>query len=51
MNLQQRDRRFVARDGAPDDVEVVRSHGSYLVGPRGQKYIGFTAGWCVGTLG
>lgn len=51
MNLQQRDRRFVARDGAADDVEVVRSHGSYVVGPRGRKYIDFTAGWCVGNLG
>jgi 4-aminobutyrate aminotransferase-like enzyme len=28
-----------------------RSHGSYVIGPRGRKYIDFTAGWCVGNLG
>jgi acetylornithine/succinyldiaminopimelate/putrescine aminotransferase len=51
MDLRRKDHRFVARDGEPDEVEVVRSQGSFLVGPRGRRYIDFTAGWCVGNLG
>jgi 4-aminobutyrate aminotransferase-like enzyme len=51
MNLVQFDRTYLARASEPDEIEVVRSDGSYLYGTRAKRYIDFTAGCCVGNLG
>jgi adenosylmethionine-8-amino-7-oxononanoate aminotransferase len=51
MNVKQRDRRFLARESEPEDVEVVRTEGSYVIDARGRKSIDFLSGWCVGNFG
>jgi adenosylmethionine-8-amino-7-oxononanoate aminotransferase len=51
MNLKQRDRKFLARESDPEDVEVARTAGNFIFDTRGRKYIDFLAGWCVGNFG
>lgn len=51
MNVRQLDRRYIARSRDAEDLQVVRAEGSYLIGPKGKRYIDFTVGWCVGNLG
>ncbi len=52
MNLKQRDRKFLARErDESEDIQVARSKGSLLFDGRGETYIDFLAGWCVGNLG
>ena len=51
MNLRQRDRKFLARDAEPEDLQVRRTEGSFVYDARGRKYIDFLAGWCVGNFG
>src|SRR2546423_6431451 len=51
MNLTQADRKFLGRDSDPEDVQVARTDGAFLVDGRGRKYIDFLAGWCVGNRG
>ncbi|MBV9959399.1 MAG: aminotransferase class III-fold pyridoxal phosphate-dependent enzyme, partial [Acidobacteria bacterium] len=50
MNLREKDRAFLVRS-ASEDLQVVRSEGSYLFDERGRKYIDFLSGWNVGNLG
>ena len=51
MNLRQRDKKYVGRQGEPDDIVIGGSAGSYLTDSRGRKYIDFMMGWCAGNLG
>ena len=51
MKLRQFDRRFLARESEPEDVEVVRTEGCYVYDARGRRYIDFLSGWCVGNFG
>ena len=51
MDVAQRDRRYLAREDAPEGVQFSRSQGCFLFDQHGKKYIDFTAGWCVGNLG
>jgi adenosylmethionine-8-amino-7-oxononanoate aminotransferase len=51
MKLRQLDRRFLAREDEPEDVEVVRTEGCYVYDERGRRYIDFLSGWCVGNFG
>jgi adenosylmethionine-8-amino-7-oxononanoate aminotransferase len=51
MNLRQRDRKFLARESAPEEMQVRRTAGSFVFDARGKKYIDFLAGWCVGNFG
>lgn len=51
MKLRQLDRRFLARESEPEDVEVVRTDGCYVYDARGRRYIDFLSGWCVGNFG
>lgn len=51
MNLQQRDKKFLARDNDPSNIEVVHSESSFIINAKGKKFIDFTSGWCVGNLG
>lgn len=50
MNLREKDRAFLVRSSS-EDLQVVRSEGSYLFDERGRKYIDFLAGWNVGNFG
>src|SRR5688500_12976445 len=49
--VKQLDRRFLARDSAAEDMEVVKTRGSFVFDSRGKRYIDFVTGWCVGNLG
>lgn len=51
MNVKQRDRRFLARDEPPEDVQVTRTEGSHVFDANSRKYIDFFMGWCVGNVG
>jgi acetylornithine/succinyldiaminopimelate/putrescine aminotransferase len=51
MSLQQRDRKFVGREHAAEDLQVVRTDGTFVYDRQGKKYIDFLAGWCVGNFG
>lgn len=51
MNTQQKDKKFLGRDGEPRNMEVVCSEGNYIYDARGHKYIDFFMGWCVGNVG
>jgi 4-aminobutyrate aminotransferase-like enzyme len=51
MNVKARDRRFLARDEPPDDLQVTRSDGNYVYDANAKKYIDFFMGWCVGNMG
>jgi 4-aminobutyrate aminotransferase-like enzyme len=51
MNVEQRDRRYMAREESAEPVQVARSEGSFIFDHHGRKYIDFTSGWCVGNLG
>jgi acetylornithine/N-succinyldiaminopimelate aminotransferase len=50
-SVKRVDRRYMGRDSPPDDLQVVRSRGSYVQGADERRYVDFTAGWCVGNLG
>ena len=50
MNVREADRAFLVRDSS-EDLQVVRSEGSYLFDERGRKYIDFLTGWNVGNFG
>ena len=51
MKLRQLDRRFLAREDEPEEVEVARTNGCYVYDERGRRYIDFLSGWCVGNFG
>jgi acetylornithine/N-succinyldiaminopimelate aminotransferase len=51
MKLRQLDRRFLAREDEPEDLEVARTNGCYVYDQRGRRYIDFLSGWCVGNFG
>lgn len=51
MKLRQLDRRFLAREDEPEDIEVARTNGCYVYDERGRRYIDFLSGWCVGNFG
>src|SRR4051812_2634927 len=38
-------------DSGAEDIEVIKSEGSFIVGSNGRRYIDFVMGWCVGSLG
>ena len=47
-----KDKKYLGRDVPPAlVVEIVKSKGSFLYGPKGEKYIDFLMGWCVGNVG
>ncbi|MEK7673184.1 MAG: aspartate aminotransferase family protein [Patescibacteria group bacterium] len=50
MNLKRIDKKFLARESS-DDIEIVKSEGSFLYDSKGKKYIDFLMGWCVGNIG
>lgn len=51
MSVKKLDQKYLARDGAPHNIEIVKTDGCYLVAKDGQKYLDFAVGWCVGNLG
>jgi len=51
MKSRQLDRRFLARENEPEDIEVARTEGCYVYDVRGKRYIDFLSGWCVGNFG
>ena len=51
MRLKGDDRKCLVRGQAPEDVEVARTEGAYVIDGQGRRYIDFTSGWCVGNVG
>jgi adenosylmethionine-8-amino-7-oxononanoate aminotransferase len=51
MSLAQRDRKYLGRESEPEDIQIVRTGGSYLFDARGRRYIDFLSSGCVGNLG
>lgn len=51
MKLQEKDSLYLGRDVPSIPVEIVKAKGNCLYGPRGEKYLDFLMGWCVGNLG
>lgn len=51
MKVKEIDANFLARDLSAEDLEIVKSEGSFLFSSRGKKYIDFSMGWCVGNIG
>ena len=50
MALRRRSAQL-GRDPDSEDIAIVGSSDGYLIGPRGKRFIDFTAGWCVGNFG
>lgn len=51
MDLRKRDKKYLGRDIPPAPVEIIGAKGNFLFGPKGEKYIDFLMGWCVGNIG
>ncbi|MCJ7479040.1 MAG: aspartate aminotransferase family protein [Candidatus Nanohaloarchaeota archaeon QJJ-7] len=51
MGTSERFERYVGRSGYYQDVEIERTEGNFLVGPEGEHYVDFVAGWCVVNAG
>jgi 4-aminobutyrate aminotransferase-like enzyme len=51
MNLKQRDSKFLGRESEAEDLQVVRTTGSFVYDARRRRYIDFLSGWCVGNFG
>jgi len=50
MNVRELDKTFLARGSEADNLQIVRSDGSFVFDSRGRKYIDFMMGWCVARL-
>lgn len=51
MDLKKRDKKYVARTGKSNGIQIKKSHDSYFIDNKNKKYIDFLSGWCVGNLG
>ena len=51
MKVKEKDKKFLARDLPAEDLEIVKSDGNFLFDSKGNKYIDFLMGWCVGNIG
>jgi acetylornithine/succinyldiaminopimelate/putrescine aminotransferase len=51
MSVLSTEKRYLARDGESEGLQVVRAQGSYLFDSRGKKYVDFLMGWAVGNFG
>ena len=50
MTIRERDRKYLARDESPRDLQLTRAGGNYIYDAKGKKYLDFLMGWCVGNL-
>lgn len=51
MNVPQKDKKYLGREGSPRPLIVAKSKGSYVFDDKGKRYIDFFMGWCVGDVG
>jgi acetylornithine/succinyldiaminopimelate/putrescine aminotransferase len=51
MNIALKDKKNLAWSSTPENIEITRSEGSYLYDSKGNKYLDFIMGWCVGNFG
>lgn len=51
MSAKNKGNKYLGRDVPPIPIEIVGSKGDFLYGPKGEKYIDFLMGWCVGNIG
>jgi adenosylmethionine-8-amino-7-oxononanoate aminotransferase len=51
METKTLDKEFLAREEAPENIELIGSDKSFLFDAEGNRYIDFLAGWCVGNIG
>jgi len=51
MNIQNKDKKYLGREGSPKPIVIKKAKGSYLYDDKNIKYIDFFVGWCVGNVG
>lgn len=51
MNIPEKDRKYLGREGKARLLIAARASGSYVFDERGKRYIDFFTGWCVGNIG
>lgn len=51
MNLQQRDKKFLARATPAHNIQIVNAESSFIIDSKGKRYIDFLSAWCVGNIG
>lgn len=51
MTTREKDKKYLGRDGAPQNLEIVKSKGNYVYDQNNRKYIDFFMGWCVNPSG
>lgn len=51
MDLKKLDKKYLARTGDSNDIQIKKSQDSYLIASNNKKYIDFLSGWCVGNIG
>lgn len=51
MNIQQKDKKYMGREGSPRPLIVTKTDGSYVYDEKDNRYIDFFMGWCVGNIG
>ncbi len=49
--ILKKDKKYLGRDLPPYPIEIVKSDSNYLYNSKGNKYIDFVMGWCVGNVG
>jgi acetylornithine/succinyldiaminopimelate/putrescine aminotransferase len=51
MDIFKRAQKFLGSTGNHRSIEIVKTNQDFLYDAKGQKYIDFSVGWCVGNLG
>jgi 4-aminobutyrate aminotransferase-like enzyme len=51
VDVKKSDRRLIGRSEPADDLQVVRTEGSWVIDSEGRRHVDFLSGWCVGNLG
>lgn len=51
MDIRQENNVFLGREGSPRPLIVGKTDGSFVFDEKGNKYIDFFMGWCVGNIG
>ena len=51
MTIQQKDKKYLGREGDTLKLVIARTDGSYVYDDKGKKYIDLFMGWCVGNVG
>lgn len=51
MDIKTKDKKYLGREGKPRSLIVQKGDGSYVYNEKGERFIDFFMGWCVGNIG